>query len=224
MIKERSERGRAIIDYDPLTFYEDPYPIYRDLREQAPVFQIESRGAWVLSRYADVQAAARDHVTFTSARGTDLFDYSLGPGDFLDLDPPRHDELRRIVRQTFLQNKLTSMHSQIRQAVDELVSTLVEQDDADFARDFAQRLALRVICQLFGVPAADHRLIEAWFDRMVTKPPGEAQVYDEDELEVGLMVLQRRMPGLRLAVAVDEVPLHSGEQFLYGVHRLPVAW
>jgi len=44
------------------------------------------------------------------------------------------------------------------------------------------------------------------------------------ELEVGLTVLLRRMPGLRLAVAVDEVPLHSGEQFLYGVHRLPVTW
>ena len=60
----------------------------------------------MLSRYADVQAAARDHVTFTSARGTDLFDDSLGPGDFLDLDPPRHDELRRIARETLVQRHL----------------------------------------------------------------------------------------------------------------------
>ena len=46
--------------YDPLTFYEDPYPVYRELRETAPVYYNEDRGLWVLSRYADVLAAARD--------------------------------------------------------------------------------------------------------------------------------------------------------------------
>ena len=54
-----SQGGGAIVDFDPLKFYEAPYPIYRDLRETAPVLYIESRGAWVLSRYATVQAAAR---------------------------------------------------------------------------------------------------------------------------------------------------------------------
>ena len=134
----------------------------------------------MLSRYADVQSAARAHATFTSARGTDLFDYSLGPGDFLDLDPPRHDELRRIARPAFLQSKLTSLHGQVRQAVDELVTNLVERGGGDFARDFAQRLPLRIMCELFGVPASDRPLIDAWFDRMAAKPPGEAQIYDEE--------------------------------------------
>ncbi len=145
---------------------------------------IESRGAWVLSRYADVQAAARDPATFTSARGTDLFDYSLGPGDFLDLDPPRHDELRRIVRPDFLPSKLKSLRSQVRQAVDKLIDNLLEQGDVDFARDFAQRLPLSMICHLFGIPAADAGVVEGWFDRMVIQPPGEARTY-ADEMRAG---------------------------------------
>ena len=83
--------------YDPLTFYEDPYPVYRELRETAPVYYNEDRGLWVLSRYADVLAAARDWQTFTNARGVDIDegDFTFGPGDLLHMDPPGHMNCKR---------------------------------------------------------------------------------------------------------------------------------
>src|SRR2546425_7386818 len=91
------------VEYDPLNFYEDPYPVYRQLRDLAPLYHHEKWGLWVISRYADVQTAARDWETFTNARGVDIDseDFTFGPGDLLDMDPPRHDELRKILRTTF---------------------------------------------------------------------------------------------------------------------------
>jgi cytochrome P450 len=165
-----------VLEYDPLSFYSDPYPIYRELRDTAPVFHNAARGAWVLSRHDDVQAAARDPQTFSSARGTDIFDFSLGPGDFLDMDPPRHDELRRILRQDFLPKNLKLLEDCVRRTVNELLDVLIERGGGDFAREFAQRLPLRMICHIFGVPAEDHQLLEDWFLRIVEQAPDQAEV------------------------------------------------
>jgi cytochrome P450 len=165
-----------VISYDPLALYDDPYPIYRQLRDLAPVYHNERRGVWVLSRYGDVQAAARDHLTFSSARGADVVDFSFGPGDFLDQDPPRHDELRQILRQDFLPRRLRLLEGAIRDAVDELVDVLVQRGRGDFAREFAQRLALQTLCRLLGFPSEDFALLEGWFVRIVHRLPDEAAV------------------------------------------------
>ena len=88
------------------------------------------------------------------------------------------------MRPDFLPSKLKLLRSQVRRAVDKLVDSLLEEGDVDFARDFAQRLPLSMICHLFGIPAADKGLVEGWFDRMVIQPPGEARTY-ADEVRAG---------------------------------------
>ncbi|MGH3138654.1 MAG: cytochrome P450, partial [Gaiellales bacterium] len=90
-----------MVEYDPFLFYEDPYPVYRRLRDEAPVYLNRERSIWVLSRFDDVQRAGRDWHTFSSAEGVDIDDSRLGPGSFLDADPPRHDELRKILQADF---------------------------------------------------------------------------------------------------------------------------
>ena len=69
-----------MVEYDPFLFYEDPYPIYRRLRDEAPVYLNRERSIWVLSRFDDVQSAGRDWRTFSSAEGVDIDDSRLGPG------------------------------------------------------------------------------------------------------------------------------------------------
>jgi len=69
-----------VVEYDPFLFYEDPYPIYRGLRDEAPVYLSPERRLWVLSRFDDVQRAGRDWRTFSSAEGVDIDDSRLGPG------------------------------------------------------------------------------------------------------------------------------------------------
>jgi cytochrome P450 len=163
------------VEYDPLEYYEDPYPIYRQLRETAPVYHNAERGLWILSRYADVQAAARDHKTFISGRGADAEDgLTLGPGDFLDMDPPRHDALRRILNDTFTPTALKALEPMIVAKVEELLDRLIDRGHGDFARDFARPLPLSIICELWGFPKQDHKMLENWFERMVERVSGEA--------------------------------------------------
>jgi cytochrome P450 len=170
-----------VVDYDPIQFYEDPYPIYRHLRDDAPAYHNRARGVWVLSRYDDIQTAARDWRTLVNGRGVDVFveDFSHGPGDFLDMDPPRHDQLRHILRHDFAPKRIKSLEPLIRGRVIELIESLLEQGGGDLAKQFAQRLPLTMIGELWGVPRADHHLLEDWFVRMVARVPGQLEMPED---------------------------------------------
>lgn len=94
--------------YDPFdaSILNDPYPTYRVLRDAAPVYRAQDSHTWVLSRHADVQAAALDHGTYSSVDG--IFPTPPGSdfiGSFLPMmivmDPPRHDQLRALVSRAF---------------------------------------------------------------------------------------------------------------------------
>ena len=92
--------------FDPYDteFAADPYSVYRWMLEQAPVGRSDPHDFWTLCRFDDVQQAARDWRTFSNAEGADL-DYGAalmyGPGDFLEADPPRHEQLRGVVQHAF---------------------------------------------------------------------------------------------------------------------------
>jgi cytochrome P450 len=164
--------------YDPLSFYDDPYPLYQRLRDEAPLYRNEEREVWVLSRYGDVQAAARDWRGLISGRGVDIDveDYSMGPGDVLNMDPPRHNELRRILHQDFTPKRIATLEPFVRSCVVQLLDVMVEEGRGDLAQQFAQRLPLTVICALWGLPPGDHKMIEDWFVRIVERIPGEVAV------------------------------------------------
>jgi cytochrome P450 len=176
----KTDRSR-MVEYDPLKFYDDPYPVYRALRDAEPVYHNDERGVWVLSRYSDVQDAARDPGTFSNSRGVDIDveAFSFGPGDFLDLDPPRHDELRQIVRQDFLPKRIKLLEEPMRRTVDELIDALIQRGSGDFAQDFAQRLPLLMICDLLGVPREDYALMEDWLVRTVERVPDQVAIEDD---------------------------------------------
>lgn len=96
------------VRYDPFDaeILNDPYPTYRMLRDTTPVYRAEESHTWVLSRHADVQAAALDHGTYSSVGG--IFPTPPGSnfiGSFLPMmivmDPPRHDQLRALVSRAF---------------------------------------------------------------------------------------------------------------------------
>ena len=168
-----------MVEYDPFLFYEDPYPVYRRLRDEAPVYLNRERLIWVLSRFDDVQRAGRDWRTFSSERGgvTAIIDDSrLGPGSFLDADPPRHDELRRILHADFAPASLGRLEPLIAAKVDTLVGALVERGQVDLVGELARRLPVSVVCDLLGAPAEDHPQLERWYADMLYREPGRSEV------------------------------------------------
>jgi cytochrome P450 len=196
-----------VVEYDPFLFYEDPYPIYRRLRDEAPVYLNRGRSIWVLSRFDDVQAAGRDWRTFSSAEGVDIDDSRLGPGSFLDADPPRHDELRKIIHADFAPASLGRLEPLIVAKVDALVTSLLERGRVDLVDELARRLPVSVVCDLLGAPAEDHAQLERWYADMLYREPGRSDVPEIAERAT------REMRGYIVAAVSDRLRSPRGDLF-----------
>jgi cytochrome P450 len=144
------------------------------------VYYNERREVWVLSRFSDVQAAARDWETFSSAPGVDLDDTGdvFGAGSFIDVDPPRHDELRDVVKRRFSPKEITHLETLIRHRAVQTIESLRHRDKVDLARDLAWPLPVAVICELLGVPDDAQGDLSAWLRAAIRRTPGEVKVSD----------------------------------------------
>src|SRR4029077_20994388 len=165
--------------WNPLVALDDPYPIYRRLRDEAPLHHDERLGLWALSRFDDVQAAAKDWETFSTSiggRGNDIddtFQLFLPAGDLAGVDPPVHTRLRGALRMAFSPSALrTRFEPIVRQKVLELIDAFAANGRADFARDLARPLPGTTMFSWFGFPESDHPQLLAWFGEMLQRGAG----------------------------------------------------
>jgi len=159
----------ADIQFNPMApeFVADPYPTYHRLRAEDPVHH-SALGFWVLTRYADVIAMLRDPrlvkepiAAFVAAR----FGMAVPPGlglSMLDRDPPDHTRLRGLVSKAFTPKALEALRPHIRQIVDGLLAKVEGKGEMDLIEEFAYPLPVRVICEMLGVPVADHERFKGW--------------------------------------------------------------
>ncbi|GAA4294315.1 cytochrome P450 [Mycobacterium paraffinicum] len=159
--------------YDPAV-QENPYPIYRQLRREAPVYWCE-RGFWVLSRYDDIWAAVHDHARFSSAQGIVAGQKTFGQDEvpmMIMMDPPRHDELRRLVSGAFVPRLIRTMEESVRGIARELLDAL-EPGEVDLVPAYAGPLPVTVIAHMIGVPIEDREKFREWSDALVRTNPDE---------------------------------------------------
>lgn len=134
----------------------DPFPAYRRLRDEHPVFWCEEAGMWVLSRYDDVLRALQDWRTYSSARGNLVDELPGRAGATLgSSDPPRHDRLRALIQKAMLKSALEHLLEPLREAARTRLATIREKDRFDFVADFASPLTLDLIFALFRLPQED---------------------------------------------------------------------
>jgi cytochrome P450 len=146
------------VKWDPFASgCDDPFSTYRALREEHPVYHNADRGVWALTRFDDVQRAARDWRAFSNAAGVDLDDTTevFGPGNFIDSDPRRHDELRGLVRHRFTPKAVAELERGIRRRTRDLLAPLVDAGGGDLASALAWPLPVATICDLVGFPLED---------------------------------------------------------------------
>ena len=136
---------------DPATI-DDPFPAFRRLRDEAPVYKLRNEEIWVISRYADVEASMMDWRTFSSAKGNVIYEDPARIGRTLTTnDPPRHDQLRRLIGAGYTPGRVKAHEGRIAQLVDELLAK-VDPRGFDFVSEFAGPLTGKVIGSLIGVP------------------------------------------------------------------------
>jgi cytochrome P450 len=153
--------------FDPLSpaFIADPYPFYRRLREEAPVFKTQ-HGFWLLSRYEDVALSLRDRRfgkdfagNITRRYGGDRMSEPVIANlarTMLVLDPPDHTRLRSLVTKAFTARRVADMRPRIRKLVDQQLDRVIDKGEMDVIKDLAHRLPVIVICDMLGIPE-EHR-------------------------------------------------------------------
>ncbi|HEU5155513.1 MAG TPA: cytochrome P450 [Streptosporangiaceae bacterium] len=164
--------------YDPWSpeFVADPYPAFEVLRRETPVFFHEPANQWVISRHADVDALLRDrrlgrsylHVATHEEFGRPAEPEFLRPfwdlirAGMLDVEPPVHTRLRRLVAKAFTVRMVEGLRPTIRRLAEELAGGLVDKGGGDLIADVAEPLPVTVIAEMLGVPAADRHLLRPW--------------------------------------------------------------
>jgi hypothetical protein len=165
--------------FDPYAYdvHEDPYPVYRRLRDEAPAYWNESLRFWALSRHADVLAGFKDWQRLSSRNGVSLdvdafHENAHMTMSFLAMDPPRHDRLRALVSKGFTPRRVSALEPHVRALSKQSFDALDDRDDCDFIRDFAGKLPMDVISEMIGVPAADRAQLRTWADLVVHREEG----------------------------------------------------
>jgi cytochrome P450 len=155
----------------------DPYPTYRRLRDEAPLYHNERHEFWGLSRFADVQSALRDTARLSSAKGDILevvkADPVMPPGVFINEDPPLHTVHRALVARAFSPKKMKALEEEVRAFCRACLDPLVGAERFDFVLDLGLELPMRTIGMLVGIPAADQPSVRANAQRTLRNRPGE---------------------------------------------------
>ena len=149
--------------YDPydVDLNADPYPMFRRIREEAPLYFNERHGFYALSRYHDVDAAYHDHETFSSARGAVLEIIQSGmeipPGTLIFEDPPIHNIHRKLLSRIFTPRKVAALEPKIREFTARCLDPLIGAGRFDFVRDLGAPMPMKVIGMLLGNPESDQQ-------------------------------------------------------------------
>jgi cytochrome P450 len=205
------------VRFDPFdyAFHEDPYPVYRVLREHAPVYWNDELRFWALSRHADVLAGFKNWQHFSNASGISLEMGDLG-GDanavlsILGMDPPRHDRVRALVAKGFTPRRVAELEPKIRALSVRYLDAVRDAGRCDFLADFAGKIPMDVISEMLGVPEADRDMLRGWSDTILHREEGVRGVPKEGIAASGRLLhyffdvieQRRRSPGDDLASAL----------------------
>ena len=156
-------------------FHDDPFPVYRRLRDEAPCYHDDDLDFWALSRYDDILSALHDPDTYCSR-----FGITLEPGNpvpmLLTTDPPEHTALRRMVSRAFTPRRIADLEPSIRALSTSYLDELPGGDTVDLIADYAALLPMDVISRLLGVPDSDQEQLRQWSDALLHREEGDMEV------------------------------------------------
>jgi hypothetical protein len=164
-----------MLQYDPFSeaVMQDPLPIYRRLRDEAPCYHVEKWDCWALSRFEDIWQASMDAKSYSTALGTTsahLLTKVQPVTPMLNLmDPPQHTQLRSRIRQYFAPGRVASLEPRIRGFVTDAMDAVMDRGECDMIDDVASKVAVQVACLANGFPLEDgemlNQLVWRFFDR-----------------------------------------------------------
>jgi len=177
------------IYYDPYDFEidSDPYPVWKRLRDERPLYHNDRYDFYALSRFEDVEPSLVDWRTYCSARGTVLELIKSGMeiprGSIIFEDPPDHDRHRGLLSRVFTPRKMNAIEPKVREFCARCLDPLVGAGGFDFIRDLGAPMPMRTIGMLLGIPDQDQESIRERIDEGLRLTEGtmpDATHYEAD--------------------------------------------
>jgi cytochrome P450 len=176
--------------YDPydVDIDADPYPIFRRLRDEAPLYYNERYDFFAVSRYEDVERGLRDASRYISGRGGVLevmkANIELPPGTLIFEDPPTHTIHRSLLSRVFTPRRVAALEPKTREFCAHSLDSLVGASGFDFIADFGAQMPMRVIGMLLGIPEQDQAAIRNRADANLRTHGGQPMPVS-GELDIG---------------------------------------
>lgn len=179
----------------------DPYPLYAELREKAPVLEVKKLGLWVLSRFEDIQQALKCPEVFSSNQPIEMrrpirnerllaaMKKDLDGLALINMDPPDHTRLRKLVSGVFSPRNTARMEARIRSIAVERIDAMIGAREVDLMEALAVPLPVTVICELLGVDVSRRADFKRWSDDLIT---GGGLGPELPESEVDRLIQSRR--------------------------------
>jgi cytochrome P450 len=167
--------------FDPYSedFYNDPFDIYRRMREDAPLYYDEKEDFYALTRHEDVAAAFKDFDTYSSARGCDLAMVRKGISpeqkSIIFMDPPEHRHMRSLLNKAFTPRAIQSQVETIHEVIDKYLGAC-NPENFDIVQDFSGPFPVEVITRMAGVPEEYRQQVRHWIDTSLHHEPGQIEV------------------------------------------------
>ena len=183
--------GASAIDlyYDPFDFVidDDPYPVWKRMREEAPLYYNEKHDFYALSRYDDVSRELPNWATYRSGRGTTMDVIKSGlqvpPGVILFEDPPLHDLHRRLLSRVFTPRRMEAIEPLTRHFCERALDPLIGSGRFDFIAHLGALIPMRTIGYLLGIPEEGQELIRANTDHAIGLKDEGSYVVADDAFE-----------------------------------------
>ncbi len=169
--------------YDPYLrdIVKNPYPVYKRLRNEAPLYYNDKYDFYAVSRYDDVRKCFADHQTLISGRGGILElmkeNVQMPPGTFIFNDPPVHGMYRQIVQRIFTPRRMINLEPMVRELTIKVLEPLRDRDEFDFIDDIGRQLPMGVIGMLLGIPEEEQQAVRAIVDGMMITEEGKPADY-----------------------------------------------
>lgn len=170
-----------VLDPYDYEFHEDPYPYYKRLRDEAPLYRNDELNFWALTRHADVHRGFRNSTELSNKLGVSLDPISRTPEayrtmSFLAMDDPGHLRLRTLVSKGFTPRRIRELEARVVELTRQHLDTALESETFDYITEFAGKLPMDVISELIGVPTQDRQHLRALADAVMHREDGVTDV------------------------------------------------
>ncbi len=178
--------------YDPydIAIDADPYPVFRRLREEAPLYYNEVHDFYAVSRFDDVERGYLDPKTFISGRGGIIelirANVAMPSGVLIFEDPPVHTIHRRLMSRVFSANRVAALEPQIRTFCARSLDPLIGAEEFDFIADLGAQMPMRVIGMLLGIPEQDQETVRDKVDANLRTEAGQPMQVSENFIPTGM--------------------------------------